>query len=43
MIFARIMPEFYIKIARKKYVPPLPPVSYAYGPSLYLLMSALLC
>jgi len=38
IIFARKIPEFYIIIARKIFspilgghVPPLPPVSYAYG------------
>jgi len=38
MIFARKMPEFSIKIARKKFpefwghVLPLPPVAHAYAP-----------
>jgi len=38
MIYARKVPEFYIVVARKIFsrfwgagVPPLPPVSYAYG------------
>ena len=31
VIFARMMPEFYMMIAAQKNTCPLPPVSYAYG------------